>query len=112
MKSVLFFAFSRTLASGSLWDPHPLKLVQGKNVKILAKAAQELRTAGFHNGLQNGCIRRYKPGLRNNLLYFIHFGSKYTTQKWQQSILVQTDTSLHIQKFSCNQGQKKQKKSI
>lgn len=74
----IIFALSRTPVPGSPWEPHPLKLLQGK---ILAKAAQELRTAGFHHGLKNACIKRYKPGPRNNLLYFIQFGSKYTPQE-------------------------------
>lgn len=57
MKSILFLHFLE-LKLLAVFEPHSPKLLQGKKGKILAKAPQETKPAGFHHGLENGCIKR------------------------------------------------------
>lgn len=51
MKSILLLHFLE-LKLLAVFEP------QGKKGKILAKEPQETKTAGFHHGLENGCIKR------------------------------------------------------
>lgn len=57
MIPILFLYFPK-LKLLAVFDPHPPKLLQGKKGKILLKAAQEPKPAGFHNGLENCSIKR------------------------------------------------------
>lgn len=76
MKSipVLHFLELKVLA---VFEPHPPKFLQGKKREDIGQGTLETRTAGFHHGLEHGCIKRLvspkqKPSLFHSVWKQIH----------------------------------------
>lgn len=83
MKSILFLHFLE-LKLLAVFEPHPPQFLQGKKGKILAKAPQETKTAGFHHGLENSCIKRLvRPKEQPSLFYCLEADTPHKSSRNQ-----------------------------